>query len=489
MSDGGPLLLRELARPATSAERFALPTTTAGRLATAAAALLAGGHPAAAPVLAFTVPGRIEVLGKHTDYAGGRSLTAATEQGFAAIAVPRPDAVLSLTDAVSGERAELPLAPRLPAAPGSWTQYARSVVVRLTAAFGPRLSGLDLAFASDLPAAAGLSSGSALLVTVALALAARNRLAAEPRFAAAIPDAETLAAFLSAVEGGADLPAAIESGGRQDRGRGDGSQDNGSRSGVGTLSGSEDHVAILCSRPDQLGLYRYAPVAFERSIPMPPDRLFVVAASGVVAEKSGGAQAAYNRLALEARRAAELWRAATGRGDPHLGAVFASSPDAAARLDEVLAAAGRLDPADAGLAARARQLFAESEQIVPDAAAALAAGDLRRFGELADRSQRLAEEHLGNQVEETVFLARSAREFGAEAASATGAGFGGSVWAMVPRAAAEAFLAEWQTRYRRHFPAAAGRSAFLMTAAGPAAQRLDGRGARPAASALADPLS
>jgi len=50
--------------------------------------------------LAFFVPGRIEVLGKHTDYAGGRSLLCAMERGFAVLARPRTDAVVRAVDRV-----------------------------------------------------------------------------------------------------------------------------------------------------------------------------------------------------------------------------------------------------------------------------------------------------------------------------------------------------------------------------------------------------
>ena len=46
-----------------------------------------------ADVRAWWVPGRIEFLGKHTDYAGGRSLLCATERGFAVVAVPRADSL------------------------------------------------------------------------------------------------------------------------------------------------------------------------------------------------------------------------------------------------------------------------------------------------------------------------------------------------------------------------------------------------------------
>jgi hypothetical protein len=61
-----------------------------------------GGSFAGEPYLLF-VPGRIEVLGKHTDYAGGRSLLAAVERGFSIAVRPRSDCRLRITDAASGE--------------------------------------------------------------------------------------------------------------------------------------------------------------------------------------------------------------------------------------------------------------------------------------------------------------------------------------------------------------------------------------------------
>ena len=45
--------------------------------------------PADSPAVAVYVPGRIEFLGKHTDYAGGRSLLLAVDRGFRLVAVPR----------------------------------------------------------------------------------------------------------------------------------------------------------------------------------------------------------------------------------------------------------------------------------------------------------------------------------------------------------------------------------------------------------------
>jgi galactokinase len=60
------------------------------------------------------------------------------------------------------------------------------------------------------------------------------------------------------------------------------------------------------------------------------------------------------------------------------------------------------------------------------------------------------------------------------AASAFGAGFGGSVWALVREADAGAFLADWARRYREAHPDEAARAAFFRTGAGPAALDLGG---------------
>jgi galactokinase len=76
---------------------------------------------------------------------------------------------------------------------------------------------------------------------------------------------------------------------------------------------------------------------------------------------------------------------------------------------------------------------------------------------------------LRNQMPETVHLARAARVHGAVAASAFGAGFGGAVWAMVPRADADRFLAAWRADYERAFPARRSRAKWAITRpAGPA---------------------
>ena len=79
------------------------------------------------------------------------------------------------------------------------------------------------------------------------------------------------------------------------------------------------------------------------------------------------------------------------------------------------------------------------------------------------RSQHGAELALENQITETVRLCSLARELGAVASSAFGAGFGGSVWAMLPDAHAERFASRWRDRYVKLFPNVAHRAQVFTT--------------------------
>lgn len=393
------------------------------------------------------VPGRIEFLGKHTDYAGGRSLVGAVERAIHLVAAPRADARLRVVDAAAGETAELELRPDLEARPGHWTNYVTTVARRLARNFpgSPALRGADLAFASDLPPAAGISSSSALIIALFTALADVNALDRRPAYSSQIHSVEDLAGYLGAIENGATFGAFT----------GD--------AGVGTLGGSQDHTAILCGRSGFLRQFSFCPVRHERDVPFPADWTLVIAVSGVVADKTGGAREHYNRAARAVATMLAAWRAATGRDDPSLAAALASAPDAPDRLR------GLVDPS---LLPRLDQFIAESEEIVPAAGDALLRGDVTALGPLVGRSQRLAEENLGNQVPETIALARAARAQGAAAASAFGAGFGGSVWALVETRAAAAFLDAWRDAYRREFPAAAGRAEFFPTGVGEGMRRV-----------------
>jgi galactokinase len=420
----------------------------------ASRAVEATGRSAAGPPISLFVPGRIEVFGKHTDYAGGRSLLCTVERGFCLVARPRPDAHIRIVDAGSGEAAACDLDPDLVVTTGHWSGYPMTVARRLARNFPLARSGADIGFVSDLPPAAGMSSSSALLTAVFLALAAINDLAARETYRREIRTLEDLAGFLGTIENGQSFGAL-----------------DGDR-GVGTFGGSEDHTAMLCCQPGCLSQYRFCPVRRERVVALPARVRFVIAVSGVIAEKTGAARERYNRVSLAARAALDVWRAATGRADRSLAEAAGSTPDAPARMREILAGSAHPVFPPAALLDRFEQFLTESTEIIPAAAEALARGDLGTVGTLADRSQRGAEEWLGTQVPETVMLARAAREEGALAASAFGAGFGGSVWAMVYAEGVEAFADRWETRYRAAFPGTASRARFIASPPGPPAVRL-----------------
>ena len=123
---------------------------------------------------AWFVPGRIEVLGKHTDYGGGRSLICAAERGFDVVSAPRADGRVALTDLGRGARLMLDLLG--PPSAVSWATYPLTVLRRLSRNFPEMRRGIDLVFESDLPSAAGMSSSSALMIAVLLALVRANRL-------------------------------------------------------------------------------------------------------------------------------------------------------------------------------------------------------------------------------------------------------------------------------------------------------------------------
>lgn len=401
------------------------------------------------PPRLYHVPGRIEVLGKHTDYAGGRSLVCATEQGLAVACAPRADAWVRIRDAISGEDRAFAITDAA-SAPGDWSDYFRTLARRLVRDFPSRWRGVDLAFASDLPPAAGISSSSALLIAGWLALSEVNELAAHPRYPA-IARPEDLAGYLGAVENGRPFGSFDAAG------------------GVGTLGGAQDQTAILCARADHLLQVGFDPVRLEALVPVPADLIFAIAASGVAAPKTGSALEHYNATA---RRTARLWQLTASLAPPGratLGAALEAGPEVAgafeARIRNQVS-----DPVERDrLLRRLDQLREECVELVPGVAAALADDDLEQVGRLVARSQAGAVAALENQIPETVHLVRSAREYGAAAASAFGAGFGGSVWALIRRQAAAEFLAAWRTAYLEDFPDQAGSSRFLLTRPAPPA--------------------
>jgi galactokinase len=401
------------------------------------------------PVNCYFVPGRIEFLGKHTDYAGGRSLICAIERGFCVAASARGDDRVRITDVGRNDCVEFSLSKELITSAGHWSNYPMTVARRIARNFRGALRGADVAFISDLPPAAGLSSSSALIVAVFASLARINVLDQRDEYQRDIHSLEDLAGYLGSIENGSTFGSLA----------GD--------KGVGTFGGSQDHTAILCCRPAELSQYSFCPVRHERSIALPADYVFAIGVSGVSADKTGDALEKYNRVSRLAAEVLAIWRETTGRDDATLMAAATSSTDAPERIREALISSRSPAFSSDELLDRFEQFLTECTEIIPGVAQSLAAGELDRVGALVDRSQDGAERLLRNQVPETVALPRIAGELGALAASAFGAGFGGSVWAMVRADRAESFMLEWAERYRSQFQDAAKSSVFFSTSAGP----------------------
>lgn len=368
------------------------------------------------------VPGRLEVFGKHTDYGGGRTLVAAVPRGFAFAARPRSDDAIHVVDARTNEAVTIVASEQdLPLR--GWRNYVATVVRRLRTNFPDARLGADVAFASDLPPAAGMSSSSALVVGIADALVRLSGVDGGAAWRRQVRTPLDAASYFACIENGSAFGSLA----------GD--------SGVGTHGGSEDHAAMLQARAGCVSAFAFVPARLLDTVSLPLEWTFVIAPSGVTAEKTGGAQDLYNRLSAGVRVLLQIWNARES-AVPSLAAALQSSPDAGDRLRAHVRSA-RVDGWTVDALERRLDHFVREDARVERAVTALAKADAQALGELAGNSQAEAESLLGNQVPETIALARSARERGAFAACSFGAGFGGSVWALVEAAGADAFAARW----------------------------------------------
>ncbi|MEU2898812.1 galactokinase [Streptomyces sp. NPDC001273] len=123
-----------------------------------------------APEGVWAAPGRVNLIGEHTDYNDGFVMPFALPHTAVAAVSRRDDGVLRLHSAdVSAPVAELTVEALAPGADKRWTAYPAGVVWALREA-GHTVTGADIHLASSVPAGAGLSSSAALEVVVALAL-------------------------------------------------------------------------------------------------------------------------------------------------------------------------------------------------------------------------------------------------------------------------------------------------------------------------------
>ena len=206
---------------------------------------------------AFWVPGRIEVLGKHTDYAGGKSLLGAVNKGFAVVSTSRDGQndvriftqfsdgrELNETLRITGTPEDLERLRTCTTDEGGWAAYPAAAVQRLTSNFGITV-GADIAIECSLPEASGMSSSSAVICYMWMVLDSYNNISS------GINGKATNAAAFQRSIGRVDVPGEgqanlytflgnIENG--KDFRPGQGDLTLNGMGGVGTFGGSEDHT-------------------------------------------------------------------------------------------------------------------------------------------------------------------------------------------------------------------------------------------------------
>lgn len=386
------------------------------------------GYP---PTFVVGAPGRVNLLGEHTDYNALPVLPMAIERCVRIAGAARSDrsVVLRNTGAFAPRRYDLEQ-DIPPFAAGDWANYTKAAAQGLTTYYGaPLPKGADLLVEGDIPPGAGLSSSSALVVAGALAfLAANERKIAFETLAELLPQAERY---------------------------------------VGTLSGGMDQTISLLAQAGHALRIDFAPLRY-RPVPLPAGYSLVVCNSLVQAEKSGAAKQAYNTRVRECRLACRvlgkmLDRRLSSLGDltrlfperalsSFLDDLASQVPDAAISLEQLSATAGvRIDTlrADCGIAEddngpfavfrRARHVLTEAER-VDRAEEALRSDDIETFGRLMDASHASCRDDYEISCPELEELVTLAKKAGALGARLTGAGFGGCTVNLVANDRVEQFL-------------------------------------------------
>jgi len=342
------------------------------------------------PAVVASAPGRVNLLGEHTDYNGGPVLPVALERRTA-VAARAAQRWAFLSDA-DGELhgIDIDAPPR-----AAWTDYVVGVVRELRS-LGAAPPGAELALSTNLPLGAGLSSSAALTVATAkaLSLLAGKRLSAE---------------------------ALVEVAFR-----------------------AEYHqVGVRCGRMDQTisaHAERGSALFFETASgllhPVPfPGRLWIIE-TGVSHRLTGGALNERRRECEEALAFCRDWR-------PGLAHLAQLSPG---DLPEV---GRRLPPP---LVPRVRHVVTETAR-TRGAADALAAGDLAMLGRLLVQGHESLRVDYESTIPEADFIVTSAVEHGAFGARLTGAGWGGAVVVLAPAEREARIVAEvggdFQRRYQR----------------------------------------
>jgi galactokinase len=347
-----------------------------------------------APAHVVHAPGRLELLGNHTDYNAGLVMAVAVDRHIQFAVSPRDDHRVCLAAAAFDGTEEFPCDrfAKNPRAP--WADYVKGVLEQLHRR-GIRSGGFNAAIAGTIPMGAGMSSSAALEVATALAIRRLRPFALADDPAA---DKLELARLCQAAE----------------------------NQFVGVQCGLLDQVSSLFGKAGHAIEIDFQNLAV-RHVPMTGDIAIVVCNSGVKHELVGGE---YNELRACCESAAQKL------GVPFLRAI---------KPDVLEANRGRLTPREWQCA---RHIVGENWR-VSAGARALRNGDFALFGTFMFQSHASSRDDFKNSTTELDLLVALAHEqTGCLGARLTGGGFGGATINLVHRFAVGAFCQAMTRKYR-----------------------------------------
>jgi len=334
----------------------------------------------------WSSPGRINLIGEHTDYNRGLCLPIALPQRAWLAAARRDDDRLRVTSLDLGETVEVALDDVGPGHPANWAAYLAGVLWAMREA-GLTVGGLDAVLSSQVPVGSGLSSSAAIEGSIALAADALFNLglatndAGRARLAALCQRTENH--IVGAPTGGLDQTASLRS-----------------QAGMALL--------IDFDKLDGAGLPSCQLVPFD----IRADGLTLLVINTLAPHANVDGQYAARRISCE--------MAAAVLGVESLRDIS---------LDELPGALSRLSTDDQVRAVR--HIVTENARVL-EAVNAAEARDWARFGELMTAAQASQRDDYRISCPQSDLACEVAEANGALGARQTGGGFGGCVIALVP---------------------------------------------------------
>lgn len=346
------------------------------------------------PPRLFCAPGRVNLIGEHTDYNDGYVMPVAIDLACWVAIAPRDDRRLVVRSHNLQETVELDLDEAHPRPRKSWTDYVQGVAVVLKQS-GRLLRGANMLIQSEVPIGSGLSSSAAIEVATGLALLSNS---GEPM--------KKL-----------DLARACQ---------------RAENEFVGARCGIMDQFAACFGQPGHALLLDCRSLE-SRPLPLPAEVALVICDSGVRHELAGGE---YNTRRAQCESGVRV----LARHRPQIHALRDATMEDLERdskeLDEVVYR-------------RCRHVVTENARVL-QAAEALEKRDLRNFGRLMAESHRsLREDYEVSCAELDLLEELAGHSAGVYGARMTGGGFGGCTINLVEREQVEEFRRSVSVGYQQ----------------------------------------